>query len=72
MFKNGGVMDKKWEEFRTAYVAWEVATTKYQKAMRAILEKEPTENFHIDDLIEDMAQCKLRFDLAAKPFTRGI
>lgn len=65
-------MDLKRKEYEDAFIAWDAATTKYQNAMRALFKRQSLENLNVDDLIEDMAKCKSRLDVAAKPFTHGF
>jgi hypothetical protein len=62
-------MNDKWEEFRAAHAAWETATQAFHQAIRTLLDNGPTEYIDISHLIENMEKTKLRFEVAAKPFT---
>jgi hypothetical protein len=60
-------MDSKRTEYEDAFEAWDAATTKYVNAMKAIFDGQPLENFSVDVLIQNMAMCRSRLDLAVKP-----
>lgn len=62
-------MNNKWEEFRAAHAAWEAATQAFHQAVRGLLDNGPLEHIDFKPLLENMEQSKLRFEMAAKPFT---
>jgi len=59
-------MNLKRKDYGDAFLAWNVATTKYLNAMRAISNGQPLEDFSVEVLIEDMAKCKTRLEILKK------
>lgn len=66
MMINGDSMNLKRKDYGDAFLAWNVATSKYLSAMKSIANGQPLEDFNVDYLINDMAKCKSKLETLTK------